>query len=148
MASYVLNTCCDCIGLRTGCLIISYLSLIGEIFFIIVALVGLHNTGVLATEGKTEVEKLAGEAGMIWFISLLVGVLVYFIFTVILLVGIYTNKSRHVKAYLIFNTITLVVSIINMFKIVASLGETDSFQETSNRIALGISITINSKYLA
>ncbi|KAI5634154.1 hypothetical protein NE865_13110 [Phthorimaea operculella] len=112
MASCVLNSCCGCIELKTGSLIIGYLNLIGEIIFIIIGIIGLVGGGVVAAGAESEKEAHNGQAVMIVSIILLLIVLFFFAFTVVLLVGIHQNKRGHVKAYLIVGAVCLVLSLI------------------------------------
>ncbi|KAJ2951693.1 hypothetical protein O0L34_g13855 [Tuta absoluta] len=112
MTDCVLNSCCGCIELKTGSLIIGYLNLIGEIIFIIIGLVGLIGGGVVAANSKNEDDVHGAQAVMIVSIILLLIVFFFFAFTIVLLVGIHKNKRGHVKAYLIVGAICLVLSLI------------------------------------
>ncbi|KAI5634152.1 hypothetical protein NE865_13108 [Phthorimaea operculella] len=112
MASCVLNSCCGCIDLKTGSLIIGYLNLIGEITFIIISILGLVGGGVVAAGAESLKQALNVQAVMIVSVILLLIVFFFFAFTVVLLVGIHQNKRGYVMAYLIVGVVCLVLSLI------------------------------------
>ncbi|XP_049875237.1 uncharacterized protein LOC126373225 [Pectinophora gossypiella] len=112
MPSLVFDNCCCCIELRTGCLIIGYLNLVGDIILTILAILGLVAGGVVAANGEDQSDKDGGVMIMVISVIFLLILLFFLAFTIVLLVGLHKNKRGHVKAYLIVSVICLVLSII------------------------------------
>lgn len=107
----VFDTCCGCIELRTGCLIIGYLQLVAQIIFSILILVLLTAGGVEAASD----DKTAQQGGTLLIalsIIMLIFLILFLTFTIVLLVGLHKDKPGHVKAYIIFATIFLVINVI------------------------------------
>ncbi|GBP90913.1 hypothetical protein EVAR_95577_1 [Eumeta japonica] len=139
MPALVFNTCCGCIELRTGCLIIGYIQLVLEIIAAIVILVALIIGGVAAS-GAVHVDSAmvgyggyGGDSGyggykpidtavqglgvvlIVVFVIMLLALVLALSFTITLLVGVHKNKRGHVMAYMVYATIFLVLGIILFF---------------------------------
>ncbi|XP_075976575.1 uncharacterized protein LOC142976883 [Anticarsia gemmatalis] len=108
----ILDNCCFCIELRTGSLIIGYLSLIGSIILTLMAGIAMGLSGYYASEVTTDEQRLG--AGILIGITvfILIIVLLNLIFSIVLLVGLHKYKRGHVKAYLIYTGIFIGLSIL------------------------------------
>ncbi|KAI5634155.1 hypothetical protein NE865_13111 [Phthorimaea operculella] len=104
MTCCVFDKCCCCIDLRTGCLILGYLSLIEEIFVIGAALYFLMSNNY----------NRASQEEAIFIYILLFVMLFFFIVTIVLLVGIHKNKRSHVGTYLCVGAVCLVGGLISI----------------------------------
>ncbi|XP_075977261.1 uncharacterized protein LOC142977317 [Anticarsia gemmatalis] len=106
-----LNNCCFCVELRTGSLIIGYLNLVGSILTTIATGVGLGLGGYIIAEGDADHKKAGGVVVAVMALLLLLAI-VNLIFSVVLLIGIHKYKPGHVKAFVIFYGICIVLSAI------------------------------------
>nr|XP_049700427.1 uncharacterized protein LOC126055412 [Helicoverpa armigera] len=114
------NKCCFCIELRTGCLIIGYLNLIGNIVMILLSILGLAAAGVVTAQGKDEDVQAVGAVMFAVVAIMLVFLILFLAFTIVLLVGLHQYKRGHIKAYLIYALIFIVLYIIMFFASFAS----------------------------
>ncbi|XP_028163957.1 uncharacterized protein LOC114355357 [Ostrinia furnacalis] len=128
MAALLFDTCCGCIELRTGCLIIGYLNLVFSAIAVIMTLIlgvmvgvavndkdvqqALREQGHFPTEAAAAVSVIA--------IIFVVLILLFLIFNIVFLVGVHQNKRGHVKAYLIFHVIFLILYTISFLASFAS----------------------------
>lgn len=118
------NKCCFCIDLRTGCLIIGYLNLIANLVVMLVLSLGLVATGAIASGALNDKDlpsetneniKTVGAFMLGIFVVTMVFLILFLAFTIVLLVGLHQYKRGHVKAYLIFSVIFVVLSVIMFF---------------------------------
>ncbi|GBP49364.1 hypothetical protein EVAR_24669_1 [Eumeta japonica] len=148
MPALLFDTCCGCINLRTGCLIIGYLQLVCEIIFGIMILIMLTVSGVVASgavhpeyssadrsnlqrELQFEFPKDNDIQGLgillvVVCVILLLALALALAFTITLLVGVHQGKRGHVKAYLIYTTIFLVLALIMFFVSLSSKNDAGS----------------------
>ncbi|CAH0726762.1 unnamed protein product, partial [Brenthis ino] len=103
----VLDFCCCCFPLRTGCLVIGYLNLIANIILAIYAILSLSAgismaySGLYSHQASTIVISVST--------VLLIFILIYVAFTIALLYGLHKEKPRHVKAYLVYGLVFLII---------------------------------------
>ncbi|XP_034832808.1 uncharacterized protein [Maniola hyperantus] len=118
-SKFVFDTCCCCIPLRTGCLILGYLQLVAYILYGIFAVLGvgsgvtlMHITDDL--ENKEDDMKVKAVATILIILSavILVVILIALPFTILLLVGLHKERRNYIKIYLIFAVIALVINAI------------------------------------
>ncbi|XP_023949944.2 uncharacterized protein LOC112054403 [Bicyclus anynana] len=108
---FVFDTCCCCIPLRTGCLILGYLQLIAHIIGGIFAVLAI-GTGLALLNAEDERYKTAAQAVIIIGAVGLVIILVALPFTILLLCGLHKERRNFVKYYLVFAVVCLVLGII------------------------------------
>ncbi|KAF9823387.1 hypothetical protein SFRURICE_006600 [Spodoptera frugiperda] len=114
--TFVFDKCCFCIELRTGCLIIGYLNLIGNIIAILMSIIGLAAAGVVTAEGdKEDGTQAVGAVALAVIGILLIFFILFLTFSIVLLVGLHKHKRGHIKAYLIYTVIFLVLYVIMFF---------------------------------
>ncbi|XP_052742180.1 uncharacterized protein LOC128198853 [Bicyclus anynana] len=108
-----IDKCCFCLPLRTWCLILGYLHLIGSIIQAVVIIMSLPPISSLADiEGKLGIEhKDVNGAIAISLINLQI-VLFFFAFAIVLVVGLHKEYRGHVKAYLIYYLMFLLLYTI------------------------------------
>ncbi|XP_063364766.1 uncharacterized protein LOC134653360 [Cydia amplana] len=114
MPSLIFDKCCGCIELKTGCLIIGYLELVGEIILSLLILVSLLAGGVAISSDKEDVKEV-GVGLIVISAILLLALALLLAFTITLLVGLHKNKRGHVKAYLIYSAIFFVIAVVMFF---------------------------------
>ncbi|XP_063625360.1 uncharacterized protein LOC134797069 [Cydia splendana] len=114
MPSLIFDKCCGCIELKTGCLIIGYLELVGEIILSLLILVSLLAGGVAISSDKEDVKEV-GVGLIVISVILLLALALLLAFTITLLVGLHKNKRGHVKAYLIYSAIFFVIAVVMFF---------------------------------
>nr|ABK24774.1 unknown [Picea sitchensis] len=135
MPSLVFDKCCGCIDLKTGCFIIGYLELVAEIILSLLILILLVGGSVGVASNKDDAQALG--AGMLAIAVILLLVLALLLaFTITLLVGLHKNKRGHVKAYLIYSAIFLVLTVIMFF---ASFSQTITASNVISNL-LGIAL--------
>ncbi|KAL0829052.1 hypothetical protein ABMA28_003918 [Loxostege sticticalis] len=132
MAALLFDTCCGCIELRTGCLIIGYLNLVFSLITIITTLVFGLAVGIAINDKNFQEQikadpKFAEIAGSeatavisavaIVFVIILI---LFLAFNIVFLVGVHKDKRGHVKAYLIFHVIFLILYTISFLASFAS----------------------------
>ncbi|KAJ8720011.1 hypothetical protein PYW07_012054 [Mythimna separata] len=140
-SAFEFNKCCFCIDLRSGCLIIGYLNLIGNIILILLSIIAMATTGVANAiindneEFKDARESMHVMATVIFaiLVIMLIFYLLFLAFTIVLLVGLHQHKRGHIKAYLIYALIFIVLSIIMFF---ASFGGTITAGEIIRQLVL------------
>ncbi|KAJ8719388.1 hypothetical protein PYW08_011563 [Mythimna loreyi] len=123
MGMFEFNKCCFCIDLRSGCLIIGYLNLIGNIIMVLLSIVTLATSAVAKSLINENEELKDSREGLQVMTTVLIAVvaimLVFFIlflaFTIVLLVGLHKHKRGHIKAYLIYALIFIILSVIMFF---------------------------------
>ncbi|XP_047997687.1 uncharacterized protein LOC125235239 [Leguminivora glycinivorella] len=114
MPSLIFDKCCGCIDLKTGCFIIGYLELVGEIIFSILILISVMAGGMAISSDDKELKQV-GVGLLVISIILLLALALLLAFTITLLVGLHKNKRGHVKAYLIYSAIFFVIAVIMFF---------------------------------
>ncbi|XP_061717837.1 uncharacterized protein LOC133525555 [Cydia pomonella] len=114
MPSLIFDKCCICIELKTGCLIIGYLELVGEIILSLLILVSLLAGGVAINSDDQEVKQV-GVGLLIISVIMLLALALLLAFTITLLVGLHKDKRGHVKAYLIYAAIFFGIIVIMFF---------------------------------
>ncbi|MBN4742889.1 hypothetical protein H4F41_25020, partial [Escherichia coli] len=97
-----LSNCCFCVELRTGSLIIGYLSLVGNIILTIASIMGIAGSAYIMQNGKDQDTQDAGLIALIVVIIAFIFILINLIMNIVLLVGLHKYKRGHVKAYLIY----------------------------------------------
>ncbi|CAB3227863.1 unnamed protein product [Arctia plantaginis] len=97
-----LDNCCFCGELRIGSLIIGYLTLIRDIIVTLISII------ILAISREI---RASGIVIAVFCILLLIGLL-NVIFTIVLLIGIHQYKNGHMKVYLIFNLVVMVIAVL------------------------------------
>lgn len=127
MTSCIFDSCCGCIELKTGCLIIGYLNLIFGVVAIVMAALVAVGTGVVLSDSdvqheldKAHVTAAVTTVAVVVAIILIILLVLYFTFTIVYLVGVHQNKRGHVKAYLVYSVIFLVLYTILFFTSFAS----------------------------
>ncbi|GBP49366.1 hypothetical protein EVAR_24671_1 [Eumeta japonica] len=148
MRALLLDTCCECVELRTGCLIIGYLQLVFEIvgatFLLMGLTVGPAVASVVLRTDCTESHTDDAQGRTLLFICAvsLLAIVLGLAFTITLLVGVHMNKRRHVKAYLIYLTIFLMLSVVMFFVSLSSIK-----YNTDGIIGYYISCALNAYFL-
>ncbi|CAG9788418.1 unnamed protein product [Diatraea saccharalis] len=124
MTKCLFDKCCGCIELRTGCLIIGYLNLIGAILGILTAAILVLGTGIALSDSEVrdqfkhefkEAGAAVATAVVVTAVILIILFVLFFAMIIVYLVGIHQNKRGHVKAYMIFSVIFLVILTIMFF---------------------------------
>ncbi|KAJ0176282.1 hypothetical protein K1T71_008456 [Dendrolimus kikuchii] len=133
----LVDNCCFCIDLKVGTLILGYLSLVGSFIYAILVGIGIAGGSVLIAKGDEDQQMVGGIVLAVAIIMLIV-LLVNLLFTIVLLVGVHKDKRGHVKAYLIFNMICIVLMIIGFFGSFA--GPIDWSKIIQNLITIVLSI--------
>ncbi|CAG5043534.1 unnamed protein product [Parnassius apollo] len=108
---WVFENCCFCIDLKTGCFIIAYLQLVGEIIISTLMFLGIGAAQVLINSSDPD-HRAAGATLMALCAVTLLFVAVLLAFTIVLLVGLHKNKSGHVKIFLIYSVIFMLFYIV------------------------------------
>ncbi|CAH2265195.1 jg26654 [Pararge aegeria aegeria] len=104
------NTCCFCVPLRTGCLILGYLHLIASIILAIVSIVTLAAVGaVVASTDPENINDSAVAAIIAVYVIVLILVAVLLTFSILLVVGLHKERRGFVKAYLIYYLIFIIL---------------------------------------
>lgn len=114
------NKCCFCVDLRVGSFIIGYLGLVGCIIMTLLSIVGLVASAYITVNGDTKQAQMIGGFALAVMCIVLVIVVLHLIFDIILLIGLHKNKRGHVKAYLVFVTIFIVISILAFISSIAN----------------------------
>ncbi|XP_026741815.1 uncharacterized protein LOC113503878 [Trichoplusia ni] len=120
---FELEHCCFCIDLRIGCLIIGYLNLIGDFALILMTILGLTALGNVGITFHGSMSVMGAIITSVFAVSLIVCTL-FLVFTIVLLVGIHQHKRGHVKAYLIYTLIFLILYTIMFLAGFAGIGHT------------------------
>ncbi|CAH0400261.1 unnamed protein product [Chilo suppressalis] len=119
--SCIFDKCCGCIDLRTGCLIIGYLNLIGAIIGVVMGAILAIGTGVILSSDEFKEQLHDDQAAVVTTFAVILAVILiilfvfFFIMVVVYLVGIHQNKRGHVKAYMVFAVIFLVIYTVMFF---------------------------------
>lgn len=107
------NKCCFCVELKTGSLIIGYLGLVWNIILTLMVILGIVAAGAITSQARDDNDaKTIGTAMLVVMAIVAVFVVLNLIFSIVLLVGLHQNKRGHVKAYLIYTGIFIVLGII------------------------------------
>ncbi|XP_072944721.1 uncharacterized protein [Epargyreus clarus] len=113
MPKLIFDDCCFCVELRTGCLIIGYLNLIGSIIATIMSIMLVATGSAIVSVYHDDPDvKTAGVVLLVVAIITLVIVGLLLAFAIVLLIGLHKDKPGHVKCYLIYSVIFLVLSFI------------------------------------
>ncbi|XP_023951470.2 uncharacterized protein LOC112055534 [Bicyclus anynana] len=116
------DSCCFCIPLRTGCLILGYLHLIASIILAIVSIVTLAAVGaVIASTDPAKIDESAVAALIAVYVIVLILVAVLLTFSILLVVGLHKERRSFVKAYLIYYLIFIILYTIMFIVRCASL---------------------------
>ncbi|XP_045774069.1 uncharacterized protein LOC123873306 [Maniola jurtina] len=114
----VFDKCCQCIPLRTGCLIFGYLNLVACVTYVMICVLGTINAEAVLNGTYGEIDEDVKDMAVteiktdiINMIANLIGLL----FTVFLLVGLHTERPRCVKIFLVYALIGTGLDVI--FKI-------------------------------
>ncbi|XP_045774063.1 uncharacterized protein LOC123873301 [Maniola jurtina] len=116
----VFNDCCCCIQLRKGCLILGYMSLVGNVVYGFAYIILIY---IIASEIKSTSELLENHRSnttflMIYAIDLILA-LISIPFNILLLNGLHKERRRFVKIYIRFQLVMLVLDILR--KLVAMI---------------------------
>lgn len=131
MALPQFESCCFCIPLRTGTLVLGYLHLIGSLLGIILSSLMIVG-GAVVTSGNVDlgakeyhfnendknalaneqVVKMAGVLALAVGIILLILFIVHIVFVIFLLIGGHNSKPGHIKAYLIYSTVMVIIAVL------------------------------------
>ncbi|XP_045774064.1 uncharacterized protein LOC123873302 [Maniola jurtina] len=118
-SKFVFDTCCCCIPLRTGCLILGYLQLVAYILYGIFSVLGIGSGVALmhvtdGLENKEDDMRVKAIATIVILLSalILVVILIALPFTIVLLVGLHKERRNYIKIYLIFAVIALVINVV------------------------------------
>ncbi|XP_045774067.1 uncharacterized protein LOC123873304 [Maniola jurtina] len=108
---FVFNQCCFCVPLRTGCLILAYLFLVGSIA------IGIYSTlvvvSMVANMSRVPADFRHVLISILGLNSVtLVLVLISIPFNILLLVGLHKERRNFVKRYLIFQLVYIILSVI------------------------------------
>ncbi|XP_052741998.1 uncharacterized protein LOC112055536 isoform X2 [Bicyclus anynana] len=107
------DKCCFCVPLRTGCLILGYLHLIGSIIQAVLTIMALVSIASLADiVGKLGIDRSVVNGAIAISVIILLLVLFLLAFAIVLVVGLHKEYRGHVKAYLIYYLVFLVLYII------------------------------------
>ncbi|CAK1583034.1 unnamed protein product [Parnassius mnemosyne] len=118
---WVFENCCFCIDLRTGCFIIAYLQMVGEIIITTMSFLGIGTAQVLINSSDPD-NRAIGLALMVVCVITLLFVVVFLAFTIVLLVGLHKNKPGHVKLFLIYSVVFMVFYIVSVIVNIAMTG--------------------------
>lgn len=113
MTPLILDNCCGCIKLRTGCLIIGYLNLFYSIVIVIATAVCFSSKDFKEEFSKRNADHLT-IASVVAIIALVI-ILLFLIMNIVFVIGVHQNKRGHVKAYLIYNAVFLVLYSLILF---------------------------------
>lgn len=160
MGRLVFDKCCFCIELKTGCFIIGYMSLAFYSILTILAIVGLATGSYMAAHPEMVVEEgsdnqdvaTAGGIMVIVFSALaIIFLAILLTFVIVLLVGLHKNKPGHVKAYVIYSCIFIILTVIALVSSIFSPNkDAGSISQTLTSIAWNVytTLVIRSHYFA
>ncbi|XP_075976978.1 uncharacterized protein LOC142977132 [Anticarsia gemmatalis] len=143
------NSCCGCIELRKGCLIIGYFSFVGNLLIAALTLTSLILSGYVAAEAENQDIQVDWGAAAIITVIILIFIFVGLGFNILLLIGIHKDRPKYVKFYIFFTAILVCVRI---FLLILTLAFGTPFGEViTDIIAIGANIyyllIINSYYM-
>ncbi|XP_069360032.1 uncharacterized protein [Maniola hyperantus] len=107
----VFNQCCFCVPLRTGCLILAYLFLVGTIviaIFTIHALVGLVAWMLHASAGVNHILTIFLVLNAVTLVLAVIAIP----FSILLLVGLHKERRSFVKNFIIFQLANIILTLL------------------------------------
>ncbi|XP_032518253.2 uncharacterized protein LOC116770761 [Danaus plexippus] len=110
----MLESCCCCIPLRCGCLVIGYIYLVGAVIQGVLSIIDLKSALKILSYGFESGNLFTTVLITTSAITLII-TLFFVIFNIFLLIGLHKNRRSYVKAFLIYNLIFTIIWTVLFF---------------------------------